>query len=207
MEPRTVNRRGRAPIAGRSRRPVFSEEKFRELLLYVSERCARDEKFGKTKLVKILYYSDFLAYGLFGHPITGATYQALEWGPVPRELTAVISKLKRTKQAVIVPRRYYNKTQQVPTPLRRPRLDKFSADEIALVDQVMADLWGENAVEVSSLSHLEEGYRLSALKRTIPYESVFLSSEPPTTADVRRAQELAARYGWLAPEKKKKRQA
>jgi len=96
----------------------------------------------------------------------------------------------------------------MPTPRRRPRLDKFSADEIALVDQIIADLsGGENAVEVSSLSHLEEGYRLSALKRTIPYESVFLSSELPTTADVRRAQELAARYGWLAPEKEKKRQA
>ena len=35
-----------------------SERRFRELLLYICEKCATDPKYGTTKLNKILYFSD-----------------------------------------------------------------------------------------------------------------------------------------------------
>ncbi len=43
-----------------------NEKKFAELILYVSQKSTFDSTFGSTKLNKILYFSDFLAYGKLG---------------------------------------------------------------------------------------------------------------------------------------------
>nr|MBC8452856.1 DUF4065 domain-containing protein [Chloroflexota bacterium] len=65
-------------------KPVrFSGRKFRELLLYVSERSKEDPRYGATKLNKILYYADFGAFRILGAPITGARYRRLHEVPVP----------------------------------------------------------------------------------------------------------------------------
>ena len=56
---------------------IGDEEKLSELILYISQKCATDPKFGAVKLNKILYLSDFLAFGNWGEPITGVEYQHL----------------------------------------------------------------------------------------------------------------------------------
>ena len=61
----------------------FKEEKFGNLILYVAERSEHDDRFGAVKLNKIMYYADFTAYWKLGRPITGATYQRLDEGPLP----------------------------------------------------------------------------------------------------------------------------
>src|SRR5437660_6974881 len=54
-----------------------NEVRYKELVLYICQKCATDQKFGATKLNKILYFSDFLAYAELGEPITGFEYQRL----------------------------------------------------------------------------------------------------------------------------------
>ena len=46
------------------------EVRLLELILYVAEKCQDDPKFGATKLNKILWWADFLAYAQHGTPIT-----------------------------------------------------------------------------------------------------------------------------------------
>ena len=53
------------------------EEKLRELIIYISDKCIDDETFGAVKLNKILYLSDFDHYAKYGIPITGLPYQSL----------------------------------------------------------------------------------------------------------------------------------
>ncbi len=72
-----------------------NEKRFGELLLYISKKCASDPKFGATKLNKILFYSDFLAYAQLGNSITGCEYQKLPHGPVPKRILAVRAALER----------------------------------------------------------------------------------------------------------------
>ena len=167
------------------------ERKFRELVLYICQKCATDPKFGATKLNKILYFSDFLAYAELGDPITGFEYRRLPNGPAPKRLTSMrddmISKRDLGVQTVWL---RGGRTQHRVVNLRSPDLNVFTAAQISLVDRVIEELWDLDADAVSELSHRMMGWRLADLNEVIPYETVFISSEPLTETDVQRAREL-----------------
>jgi hypothetical protein len=168
-----------------------NEARYRELVLYVCQKCATDPKFGATKLNKILYFSDFLAYATLGEPITGFEYQRLVNGPAPRRMLPMREEMEKRRDLgfQIVPLRG-GRTQHRAINLRAPDLGVFTAAQIALVDRVIEELWDLDAEAVSELSHRMMGWKLADLGETIPYETVFISSEPLTEADVQRAREL-----------------
>ena len=178
----------------------FDAAKFRELLLYIANRSLSDPHFGATKLNKILFFSDFYAYGMLGRPITGAEYQRLEYGPAPRQLKPTVEQMRDAQEATVLPRRHFNRQQQILFPLRDPDLSRFTAEEIALVDEVIRLLQPYNVTQVSELSHgYAVGWQVARENETIPYQTVFLSSEPLTVSDIRRGQELAQKYGLVEP--------
>jgi hypothetical protein len=158
-----------------------NERKFAELILYVSQKSALDPAFGSTKLNKILYFSDFLAYGKLGDSITGAEYQNLKRGPAPRRLVPIRKELENEKALAIQPVQLTNGyVQHRPINLREPDLDPFKGSEIALVDEVISTLKGLNATEASALSHLDVGWQFTEEGETIDYRTVFLSNEQLT---------------------------
>lgn len=178
---------------------MINELKFRELVLYIAERSVGDEKFGATKLNKILFYSDFRAYGYLGAPITGAHYRVLQNGPVPDEMSKIKEELERTMQAVVVPSTYFGYPQQRLISLRAADLSLFTGQEIAIVDQVIQEFEPLNAREVSDQSHSEAAWQVAPFGQYIPYSAVFLSSARPSAYDIQRGQEIANKYGWALP--------
>jgi len=171
-------------------------------MLYAAEKSRSDERFGATKLNKILFFSDFLSYGLTGTPITGATYQKLKNGPAPVELKPVAREIVAEHSGMFVKRAWFNYTQTVLVPLRPANINPFSAEEIDLVDDVIRNLAPLDATETSLLSHdRSEAWQIAEIGDVIPYEAVFLSSRKPNSVDVGRAQELARQYGWLGTAK------
>jgi hypothetical protein len=74
--------------------------------------------------------------------------------------------------------------------LREPNLDVFTPEQIALVDSIIEKLRGFTADEVSDLSHQMVGWKIAEPGESIPYESVYISAEPLTDADILRAGEL-----------------
>ena len=172
-----------------------SEQRFRELLLYICEKCATDPKFGATKLNKILYFSDFLAFARLGQPITGFEYQRERNGPVPKRLVPIRNEMLRTGDLAVQPVKLANgRVQQRSVNLREPRLDIFTPQQIALVDSIIEAFRGFTADEVSDFSHQMVGWKIANTGESIPYETVFVSAEPLTDADIQRAQELAKAY-------------
>lgn len=168
------------------------DERFRELILYVSEKCATDPKFGATKLNKILYFSDFLAYARLGEPITGFAYHREKNGPVPKRLLAIQQHMIEAGEMALQPVLLLSgRVQQRPVNLRSPRLELFTAQQVALVDSIVEELRDSTAEEVSELSHHMVGWKVANPGESIPYESVFVSAEPLTDADIQRAKELA----------------
>ena len=79
----------------------FQDQKFKELILYLAKRSMDDAYFGATKLNKLLFFSDFLAYGQLGSPITGASYQRLKCGPAPREMLPMQRAMKAEGSAIV----------------------------------------------------------------------------------------------------------
>jgi hypothetical protein len=178
---------------------AFDAAKFKELMLYAAEKSTSDDRFGATKLNKILFFSDFLSYGLTGSPITGATYQKLENGPAPIQLKPMAREIENEGAGVFIKRAAFNYTQTVLVPKRQANRRLFSAEEIALVDEVIRDLAPRNARETSDLSHARSvAWRLAEIGEEIPYEAVFLSARTATSADIERGQELARKYGWIS---------
>jgi Protein of unknown function (DUF4065) len=169
-----------------------NEARFKELLLNVCQKCANDRKFGATKLNKILYFADFLAYAELGEPITGMEYQKLPNGPAPRSLKPIREQMVKDRElAVQCVRLVSGRVQARPVNLRPARLGMFTPEQISLVDGVIEALRDSTAEEVSELSHRMVGWKVVDTNETIPYETIFVSDEPLTEADIQRAQELA----------------
>ena len=178
---------------------VFNEKKFTELVLYVAARCEADRYFGATKLNKILFFADFLAYHRTGNHITGAEYFALQYGPAPRPMKAVQERMVAAGELTIDRRT----RQQRPLALRRAKLAGFSAEEISLVDEVVEALREQDATLVSVLSHAFLGwqaawaeYQATGKRVRIPYSTAGVFNHPMDAFEESEGLQIARRHGW-----------
>lgn len=171
------------------------EERLRELILYIAQKCGDDPGFGATKLNKILWNADMCSYAQYGEPVTGLEYMKLPNGPAPRRLLPVKTLMLEKGEIVEQPRAVGRRTQNRIIPMREPNLTMFSGRDIAMVDNAVEFLWGKTAVEVSAMSH-GVAWRVAELQAGIPYEAAFLSDEGVTDYDRTRAAELIAQHGW-----------
>ncbi len=166
------------------------DEKLRELILYVSTLSKDDRNFGATKLNKLLFYTDFLAYQKFGSAITGQEYQALPQGPAPKRLKPIMERMKRAgdlKQE----RRKSGRFEQIrPVPIRTADLSKFSGSEVDLISGVVQRFWNLNASEISNESHFFLGWQLGVQGETIPYSVILIGNRKPTETEKRKGRAL-----------------
>jgi hypothetical protein len=172
-----------------------SDIRLKELMLYVAGKCDTHMRFGATKLNKILFYADFLAYARLGKPITGAVYQRLPHGPAPRRLVPIKHEMIRDGAAVERQKVAFRKIQKRLVPLREADLGIFSAHEIAIVDEVIEALCDQTAEEVSELSHQLPGWQHADNKEMIPYYTALLESSDwqPDQEVLDEGAKLAAR--------------
>lgn len=177
----------------------FNRKKFKELILYVTSQCEKDKFWNATKLNKILFYSDFLAFRDRGESITGAEYFALERGPAPRALVPVRDEMIQDKDLAIERRTF----QHRPMALREADYTVFTGQDIAIVNKVIAALKDKNAEAVSEMSHAFLGWkaawaegRVTKENVTIPYGSVFVSNASIDEFEAAYGLDLVKNYGW-----------
>jgi hypothetical protein len=177
--------------------PRLDQRRFDELMLYLAERSAEDIDFGDTKLNKLLAFSDFLAYARLGHSVTGAEYQRQPYGPLARPLLPSRRRLQAAGDLRVVETREGSRTRRRTAAQRTADTSVFSSEELKLVDEVIAMMRPHNAVSISTLSHRYiAGWSLVDDGDTIPYETIFIETEPASAATLQRARELAAQHGW-----------
>src|SRR5262249_51620276 len=145
----------------------------------------KDQNFGMVKLNKILFYSDFIAYQTLGRSVSTAVYQHLPQGPCPHQMLPALNALQGQGALEIESRQTYMREQKRPVALRRSRTDRlFSADELAVVDDVIDELWAYTAKQVSDMSHETMAWRLTDDYDEIPYGTALLSHNEPTPEDL-----------------------
>lgn len=169
------------------------QRKLRELILYISRHSETDERFGKTKLYKLLFYSDFLAYLRLGKPITGTEYKALDQGPVPSNIDGILVKMQEDQQLFIRTDNYHGRKQFRPLALRNPDLAVFTARERKLIDELIAKNRTKNAKDVSAQSHKFLGWQLARFSRdgkTISYNMALIGNRRPTEKEVEYGRSL-----------------
>jgi hypothetical protein len=175
-----------------------NDAKLKELILYVAERSADDAYFGATKLNKILFYSDFLAYAHFGESITGHPYFRLPHGPGPRRLVPIQNEMLEAQDIVLANVQRYAFRQKRIVPLRPAELESFTPDQLDLVQEVIELFRSKSAIEASELSHGFLGWELVEPFEDIPYPTVFLSRETPDAERLDRYRARAVDCGWIA---------
>lgn len=172
--------------------------RLKEMIIYISGKCQDDIYFGATKLNKILFKSDFRSFKRRGQPITGTAYFRLRAGPAPRAMVPIMREL-HAEDAIATQRRWvWGREQRRPIALRPANLRIFDGEDIAIVDEVIAELWNLSATEASRESHGIQWVTRDN-QDPIPYETALLSDEPPTADDIVRADEIARELGRLIP--------
>ena len=169
----------------------YSAHKLQELILYIATRSLGDPYFGRTKLNKVLFFSDFDAFRRTGRSITGAVYQHLPQGPCPHQLLPALDGL--AGQIAQVKEPTYAGTQLRLVALRQANLTTFSGTEIAIVEEVLSELGPLTNTQVSDLSHETVAWRLTESNDEIPYGTAILSSDLPTEDDLRWLEGVAER--------------
>lgn len=168
-----------------------TRKRLRELMLFVADRCGDDPNFGVTKLNKILYYCDFLAFARLGASITGISYNKLPYGPVPTAAQAVRDEMHRDGEIEITGEGVASFRRSRVVPVREADLNLFSGPQVALIDSVIEALGNANARELTALTH-GNAYKTVSYHGRIPYEFAFISDEPYSEEDIARAEELVA---------------
>ena len=168
-------------------------KKLAELAIYIARKSANDEKFGATKLNKILFFSDAYFYAKTGKTITQEVYIKMQHGPVPKNMAEVKTKLEQDKDIVVasvqVPNTLYTKHQIIP--VREPLLSEFSAEEISVVDEVIEALKEKNGTQLSEMSH-NIGWMNANMFEQISVATIFFpKSFVPSQKEREHARELS----------------
>ncbi len=151
LGPYVANRGEPSEMSGFS---VFSAERVRALVLYFVRRLGG---VFVTKMNKLLFYADFLAYRRTGFGLTGLEYQAMQYGPVPKNWGAVYDALDGVamNEYVINDRSGGIRLEAVGDTEADMAL---SDDEREILEDVCARFGDANVKEISDASHDEVGW-------------------------------------------------
>ena len=158
--------------------PTLQVNKFKNILLYILERCAGKPNIGETVLYKLLYFCDFNYYELYEEHLTGARYRKLPYGPVPQSLDVIINQMIAKGQLQRVKTEYHGYPQTRYLPLEKADLTQLRASEKDVVDRVIAQMSDWSAAAISSYSHKDMPWLASKEGEEIQYELAFYRDAP-----------------------------
>jgi hypothetical protein len=172
----------------------YDEQKLKELILYISAQNNLSDKYGMTKLNKLLFFSDFTAYARTGDAITGATYIRMPFGPCPIEIQDAIKELKVESRIFTQKLSLGEREGSRLVAVCDANLSRFSAPEISIVDEIIRRYWDFTGTQISNASHEFVGWNIADDREKIPYYTVLIPDQPriPSTADMSQARQRAS---------------
>ena len=158
--------------------PVLKIDKFKNVLLYILEKCAGKPNVGETVLYKLLYFSDFNYYELYEEHLTGAKYRKLPYGPVPQKLNVIINQMIEEGTLKRVKTEYHGYPQIRYLPLEKSDLTQLQASETEILDRVIEQMSDWSAAAISNYSHKDLPWLASKEGEEINYELAFYRDAP-----------------------------
>lgn len=158
--------------------PTLQVNKFKNVLLYILERCAGKPNVGETVLYKLLYFADFNYYELYEEHLTGAKYRKMPFGPVPQKLDAILGQMIEKGQLHRVKTEYHGYPQTRYLPLMKADLTELKASEKEIIDRVIEQMSDWSASAISNYSHKDMPWLASKEGEEINYELAFYRDAP-----------------------------
>lgn len=153
------------------RNPNF--EKFTEMVVYFSGKLSPF----KTKMNKLLFYSDFLMFKQSCFSISGVRYNAINMGPVPNNFQSIFEYLANKGEIDIYTTEFpsgYTGEQFKARKDRKFNAELFTESELETLERVATVFKETSTIDIIELSHLEEAWKKNAKgKSAISYEYAF----------------------------------
>lgn len=147
---------------------VFDYERAYNTIVYFVSHV---EDVYKTKLNKLLFYADFLAFKTTGQSITGLIYLHLDYGPVPDKFDIMLGLLlneKAIKEELVEFPNGASGTKLLPNV--ESDISIFTAEEIGILEKVAEFIKGRTSKDISDISHSEKAYKQTGTQELISYE-------------------------------------
>ncbi|MGL4670294.1 MAG: Panacea domain-containing protein [Methanobacteriaceae archaeon] len=154
----------------------YDNEKMKELIHYIIDKCKCKNNVGRTVLYKLLYFSDFNYYEIYETPITKEIYLKFPKGPVPIHFKEIKSDLIKEGKISedVKPLFYGNKYNKYDyNSLKTPKIKILEKKEIEVIDAVIYKLGAMKANEISDYSHGDMPWKVAKYKEALDYEYVF----------------------------------
>ncbi|MEO8650124.1 MAG: Panacea domain-containing protein [Acidobacteriota bacterium] len=142
---------------------TFSFDRFRALTCHLATRTGG---LFKTKLNKLLFYSDFVHYYIHGRSITGSRYVHLPFGPVPDAYEVILDHLSSSGDVMIIACPGF----ELVTPGQRTKGSDLDETEREAASWVIEKFGRMSSSEISEYSHREKAYRFTRMGDQIAYE-------------------------------------
>lgn len=153
--------------------PARNVEKFKNALLYITQKIGALPNVGQTVLYKFLYFCDFDYYEKYEEQLIGATYIKNHFGPTPREFSAIVKEMIQEGKIEEITTKFFDKDQKKYIPVISPDLSVFSGRELQHIDEEIARLGHKTAKELSDFSHQDVPWISTEIGKNISYEAVF----------------------------------
>ncbi len=164
-------------LKSNSKKPRFDREKFKQILLYVIEKCGSKINVGKTVIYKLLYFIDFDYYELNEEYLTGESYRKIGHGPAPCHFEEVEKELLENKKIFKTIVDYHDYKQIKYIPLVKSNINLLTAIDKEVIDNAIERLSSMNATQIEDYSHEDIPYEITADLDIIDYETVFYRKE------------------------------
>lgn len=154
-----------------------SLERIAQLIAYFTEQVP---ELWKTKLNKLLFYSDFLNYSRIGYSISGIAYRAIPFGPVPAEYDKLYVKLKDDDLTTIglieLSDGNYGETIMA---RQKFEATAFSPQELNTLEMVVKNFGSCTTKQLVQLSHQEKAWQENvATHELISYQKYAFELQP-----------------------------
>ncbi len=164
------------PIKRKNKKIKFDLEKFKQLFLYILEKCGNKPNVGETVLYKLLYFCDFDYFEIYEKALTGMTYKRLQYGPVPAQqlFNPLIKEMidKGLIERIIRP--YIGETVQTKyMSFVKADLSDFNNQERDVIDKVINRLSDLSARQIEDHAHGDHPWKSHKDDEEIEYSSVF----------------------------------
>ncbi|WP_026664627.1 type II TA system antitoxin MqsA family protein [Butyrivibrio sp. FC2001] len=145
----------------------FDFEKFSNMICYFADRIT---DLYKTKLFKLLFYSDMYFFRNYTVSISGMNYVHQHYGPVPTEYSLLLGLIEKNGDIRIEEVATHYGIGEIVHGTNQCRYSSLSEDELEVLEIVCNKFGLMSAREISDYSHKEKGYLSTLNLEKISYK-------------------------------------
>lgn len=123
----------------------------------------------KTKLNKLMFYSDFKHFKYYTVSLTGLKYLKYEHGPVPKNYDALLSIMETEGLINLLPAQIGDYPGILVQTLADYDPDLFTKEEISALEEIKDKFSEYTSRDISNISHKEKGWTDTPYNQVISY--------------------------------------